>query len=63
MNFIADLAGVTEDEALVELGDRVLWTPEGELVASDVYLSGNIAEKLEKAKAMVGNRAETEKHR
>ncbi len=54
IGLIADLAGVTEDQAITELGDRVLWTPEGDLVASDVYLSGNIAEKLEKAKAMVG---------
>jgi N12 class adenine-specific DNA methylase len=54
IGLIADLAGVTEDQAIIELGDRVLWTPEGDLVASDVYLSGNIAEKLEKAKAMVG---------
>ena len=54
ITFIAELAGVTEKQALIELGDRVVWTPEGEPVASDVYLSGNIAEKLEKAKAMVG---------
>jgi len=54
MGLIAELTGVTEEQAFTELGDRILWTPEGELVASDVYLSGNIAEKLEKAKAMVG---------
>ena len=50
---IADLAHVTVDEALVELGDRVLRTPEGGLALSDVYLFGNIAEKLEKARALV----------
>ena len=54
IGFIAELAGVTEEQAFTELGDRIVWTPEGQLVASDVYLSGNIAEKLEKAKAMVG---------
>lgn len=54
IGFIAQLAGVTEEQAFTELGDRVVWTPEGDLVASDVYMSGNIAEKLEKAKAMVG---------
>ena len=54
LSFIAELAGTTEEQALTELGDRVVWTPEGELVASDVYLSGNIAEKLDKAKAVVG---------
>ena len=53
INTIADLAHVTVDEALAELGDRVLWTPEGGLVLSDVYLSGNIAEKLNKARALV----------
>ena len=54
IDMIADLARVTVDEALAELGDRVLWTPEGGLALSDVYLSGNIAEKLEKA-ARAGN--------
>jgi N12 class adenine-specific DNA methylase len=54
IGWIAELAGVTEAQALAELGERVLWTPEGELVASEVYLSGNIAEKLEKARALVG---------
>lgn len=53
IEMIADLARVTVDESLVELGDRVLWTPEGGLALSDVYLSGNIAEKLEKARALV----------
>ena len=53
INMIADLARVMVDEAIAELGDRVLWTPEGELAVSDVYLSGNIAEKLEKARALV----------
>jgi N12 class adenine-specific DNA methylase/superfamily II DNA/RNA helicase len=52
IDMIADLARVTVDEALTELGDRVLWTPEGGLALSDVYLSGNIAEKLEKARAL-----------
>src|SRR5512138_563388 len=52
IDMIADLARVTVDEALAELGDRVLWTPEGGLALSDVYLSGNIAEKLEKARAL-----------
>ena len=53
IDMIADLARVTVDEALAELGERVLWTPEGSLALSDVYLSGNIAEKLEKARALV----------
>jgi len=52
IDMIADLAHVTVEEALAELGDRVLWTPEGGLALSDVYLSGNIAEKLEKARAL-----------
>lgn len=52
IEMIADLARVTVDEALTELGERVLWTPEGGLALSDVYLSGNIAEKLEKARAL-----------
>jgi N12 class adenine-specific DNA methylase len=53
IDMIADLAHVTVDEALAKLGERVLWTPAGGLALSDVYLSGNIAEKLEKARAVV----------
>ncbi|HEU0293108.1 MAG TPA: N-6 DNA methylase, partial [Anaerolineales bacterium] len=53
IDMIADLARVTVDGALAELGDRVLWTPEGGLALSDVYLSGNIAEKLDKTRALV----------
>ena len=52
IDMIADLAHVTVDEALTELGERVLWTPEGTLALSDAYLSGNIAEKLAKARAL-----------
>ena len=52
IDLVADLAHVTVDEALAELGGRVLWTPEGTLALSDAYLSGNIAEKLAKARAL-----------
>jgi N12 class adenine-specific DNA methylase len=52
IDMIADLAHVTVEEALAELDERVLWTPEGTLALSDTYLSGNIAEKLAKARAL-----------
>jgi N12 class adenine-specific DNA methylase len=54
IQFIAELTHLSEEQALAELGDRILWTPEGQWVASEVYLSGNIADKLDKANTMAG---------
>ena len=52
INKIAELVDVTVEQALEELGDKVLFTPEGELVPAEVYLIGNVREKLKQCKAL-----------
>ena len=51
---IASLANVTVEQAESELAGKILWTPEGRWETADQYLSGNILEKLNAAKAMLG---------
>lgn len=44
------LTGKSEKELLSELEDEVVFTPDGEYELTDIYLSGNIYEKLERIK-------------
>ena len=53
INKIAELADVTVEGALEELGDKVLLTPEGDLVPAEVYLIGNVREKLKQCETLV----------
>lgn len=53
INKIAELADITVEQALDELGDKVLFTPEGDLVPAEVYLIGNVREKLKQCEALV----------
>ena len=43
---IAQLTGKSEDEVIRELDDRIILTPDGDYELNEVYLSGNIREKL-----------------
>lgn len=45
-----ELTSKSEEELLEELGGEIVYTPEGDYVLTDVYLSGNIYEKLEAVK-------------
>jgi N12 class adenine-specific DNA methylase len=51
---IASLANVTLEQAESDLAGKILWTPGGRWETADQYLSGNILEKLNAAKAMLG---------
>ncbi len=53
LDWIATLANVTVEQAESELAGKILWTPEGRWETADQYLSGNILEKLNAAKAML----------
>lgn len=56
---IADLASVTEDEALEQLGTLVYRDPiKGAWQTADQYLSGNVREKLKEAKRLARIRPE-----
>ena len=57
INKIAELVDVTVERALEELGDKVLLTPEGELVPAEVYLIGNVREKLKQCEGPCEHRA------
>jgi N12 class adenine-specific DNA methylase len=54
IEWIATLANVTVEQAENELAGKILWTPDGRWETADQYLSGNILEKLNAAKAMLG---------
>jgi len=45
-----ELTGKTETQLVEELKGEIVLTPEGEYVLTDIYLSGNIYEKLEAVK-------------
>ncbi len=45
-----ELTGKTEKQLAEELKGEIVFTPDGDYVLTDVYLSGNIYEKLEKVK-------------
>jgi len=52
MEWIASLAKISVEQAESELTGRILWTPEGHWEIAEKYLSGNIVEKLQAARAM-----------
>ena len=54
INRIADLTGVSEGEAIKQLDDRVVYTPDGTYELNEVYLSGNVREKYEAVKGKKG---------
>lgn len=45
-----ELTGKTEKQLAEELKGEIVFTPDGDYVLTDIYLSGNIYEKLEKVK-------------
>ena len=47
---MSDLTGKTEKQLAEELKGEIVLTPEGDYVLTDIYLSGNIYEKLEAVK-------------
>lgn len=47
---VAKLAGVTERQAIAELGDIIYQHPSGEWETADAYLSGNVVRKLAEAR-------------
>ncbi len=51
---IADLTGVSEGEAIKQLDDRIVYTPDGVYELNEVYLSGNVREKYEAVKGKKG---------
>lgn len=54
VNRIADLAGISESEAIKQLDDRIVYTPDGTYELNEVYLSGNVREKYEAVKGKNG---------
>lgn len=51
---MSELTGKTQKKLLEELSDEIVLTPEGEYVLTDIYLSGNIYEKLDAVKDKPG---------
>ena len=47
---MSELTGKTEKQLVEELKGEIVLTPEGDYVLTDIYLSGNIYEKIEKVK-------------
>ena len=54
VNRIADLTGVSESEAIKQLDDRIVYTPDGIYELNEVYLSGNVREKYDAVKGKKG---------
>ena len=54
VNRIADLTGVSENEAIKQLDDRIVYTPDGIYELNEVYLSGNVREKYDAVKGKKG---------
>lgn len=53
LTHIAELYGVSVEQAVAELGERIYQTPTGEWLTADEYLSGFVIDKLEEAQAAV----------
>lgn len=51
---IVELTGLSEEEAVKQLQDRIIYTPEGTYELNEVYLSGNVREKYEAVKGKKG---------
>ena len=51
---IAELTGLSEAEAIKQLEDRIIYTPDGTYELNEVYLSGNVREKYEAVKGKKG---------
>jgi N12 class adenine-specific DNA methylase len=51
INHVADLAKISVDEAVAELGDAIYFAPGGNWQTADEYLSGDVVKKLEEAQA------------
>jgi N12 class adenine-specific DNA methylase len=62
LDYIAELSGKTAQEVIDELGDRIFKTPSGEWQTDDEYLSGNVLEKLEEAKAAAATEPEFQRN-
>ena len=54
INRIAGLTGISEKEAVKQLDDRIIYTPDGVYELNEVYLSGNVREKYEAVKGKKG---------
>lgn len=54
VKLIAQLVGKTENEVLSELADKIILTPDGTYELNEVYLSGNIREKLRQVEGKKG---------
>lgn len=54
VKLIAQLVGKTENEVLSELADKIVLTPDGTYELNEVYLSGNIREKLRQVEGKKG---------
>lgn len=52
--YIAQLVGKSESEVLKELDDRIILTPDGDYELNEVYLSGNVREKLRQVEGKKG---------
>jgi N12 class adenine-specific DNA methylase len=50
LEYVAKLRGISQDQAVEELGDRIFQTPAGEWQTDDEYLSGDVVQKLEEAR-------------
>src|SRR5690606_31732536 len=56
--FISSAMGVSPNEAVELLGDRILLNPDGDSwETADLYLSGNVVEKMAKAEAAIARSA------
>jgi N12 class adenine-specific DNA methylase len=62
LDYIAELSGKTAQKVIEELGDRIFKTPSGEWQTDDEYLSGNVLQKLEEAKAAAATDPEFERN-
>ena len=51
---IAQLVGKSESEVVAELDDRIILTPDGNYELNEVYLSGNVREKLRQVEGKKG---------
>lgn len=51
---MSELTGLSEEELVEQLSDRIIYTPEGDYELNEVYLSGNVREKYNAVKDKKG---------
>lgn len=62
LSYMEKLSDIPQSDLLEQLGDRIVETPDGELLLSELYLSGDVRSKLDEARRAAQDDSKFEKN-